>query len=167
MVNQRLERQRTARAIAWRVVAMLLICACLPHVVIAQATRRQHTVHIVGTDYAFAAPDTVAGGPTAFHFENRGAKQHEIAVVLARAGTMAAQIVAAAKAGLPAPKLAAAYADGPPLGALFVAPGHTGQATLVTSLHRGRDYVIVCTLRDDPTMPEHAELGMFHVIHVR
>ena len=72
-----------------------------------------------------------------------------------------------AQHGLPAPKLADAYGDGPPLGALFVAPGHSSEATLVSSLIRGRDYVIVCTLRDAAAMPEHAELGMFHVIHVR
>ena len=146
---------------------MVLICACRTHVATAQAPMRERIVRIVGIDYAIAAPDTLAAGLTAFHFENRGAKQHEIAVVLARAGTTAAQIVAAAKAGLPAPKLGAAYADGPPLGALFAAPGHTSQAALVAVLERDRDYVIICTLRDDPTMPEHAELGMFHVIHVR
>ena len=167
MRQRRPERRCTGRAITWRVVAMLFICACRPHVATAQATMRQHIVRIVGTDYALAAPDTVAAGLTAFHFENRGAKHHEIAVVLARAGTTAAQIVAAAKAGLPAPKLGAAYADGPPVGALFAAPGHTSRAALVFLLERGRDYVVVCTLRDDPTMPEHAELGMFHVVHVR
>ena len=163
MRSQSAERRWT-RLAALSIVAML---ACSPNVVAAQATRGPHAVRIVGTDYAFAGPDTVPAGSTAFHFENRGAKQHEIAVVRARPGTTVAQIVAAAKSGLPAPKLAAAYSDGPPLGALFVAPGHASQAALVSSLERGRDYVIVCTLRDDPTMPEHAELGMFHVIHVR
>jgi hypothetical protein len=164
MQRQRTERRRTGRPAVCFLVAMLF---CWSGVATAQAKRRQQTVRIVGTDYAFAAPDTVDAGPTAFHFENRGAKQHEIAVVLARAGTTVAQIVAAAKGGLPAPKLAEAYGDGPPLGALFVAPGHASEAALVSSLTRRRDYVIVCTLRDNPTMPEHAELGMFHVIHVR
>lgn len=163
-------RSPRAKCVNASVAAMVSLAAtllCSPNVAGAQATPRQQSMRIVGTDYAFAAPDTVAAGPTAFQFENRGAKQHEIAVVLARRGTTATEIVAAAKAGLPAPKLAAAYADGPPLGALFVAPHHTSRATLVSSLERGRVYVIVCTLRDDPTMPEHAELGMFHVIQVR
>ena len=164
MRTQRPDGRRTGRAAVCSIVAMLLSWS---DVASAQAKSRQQAVRVVGTDYAFAAPDTVAAGPTAFHFENRGAKQHEIAVVLAHAGTTAAQIVAAAKGGLPAPKLAEAYGDGPPLGALFVAPGHASQAALVSSLIRGRDYVIVCTLRDNPSMPEHAELGMFHVIHVR
>lgn len=163
MRSQSAERRWT-RLAAVSIVAML---ACSPNVVTAQATRGPRAVRIVGTDYALAGPDTVPAGSTAFHFENRGVKQHEIAVVRARPGTTVALIVAAAKSGLPAPKLAAAYSDGPPLGALFVAPGHASQAALVSSLERGRDYVIVCTLRDDPTMPEHAELGMFHVIHVR
>lgn len=137
------------------------------HAVSAQSTPHQRSIHIVGTDYAFAAPDTVLAGPSAFSFENHGSKRHEVAVVLARPGTTAAQIVAAAQAGLPAPRLDEAYGDGPPLGALFVAPGGRSRATLLASLERGRVYVIVCTLRDTATMPEHAVLGMFHVIHVR
>lgn len=148
-------------------VGTFAIVVCSAHAVNAQSASRPQAIRIVGTDYAFAAPDTVSAGPSAFEFESRGAKRHEVAVVLARTGTTAAQIVAAAKAGLPTPRLAEAYSDGPPLGALFVSPGGTSRATLVSSLERGRIYVIVCTLRDTPTMPEHAVLGMFHVIHVR
>lgn len=148
-------------------VGTCAVGVCATHVAGAQATPRPQAIRIVGTDYAFAAPDTVRAGPSAFQFANHGAKQHEIAVVLARPGTTAAQIVAAAKAGLPAPRLAEAYGDGPPLGALFVAPGKTSRAALVSSLEHGSVYVIVCTLRDSPAMPEHAVLGMFHVIHVR
>ncbi|CAN5916812.1 hypothetical protein BH11GEM2_BH11GEM2_40020 [soil metagenome] len=148
-------------------IATLAILLSVGPAVGAQSAPRPRAILIVGTDYALAAPDTVNAGPIAFQFENRGAKQHEIAVVLARPGTAAAQIVAAAQAGLPAPKLAEAYSDGAPLGALFVAPGGLSQAVLVSSLKRGRNYVVVCTLRDAPTMPQHAALGMFHVIHVR
>jgi hypothetical protein len=148
-------------------VPTLAVVVSFPHVAHSQSAARPKAISIVATDYAFAAPDTVTAGPSAFQFENHGAKRHEIAVVLARRGTTAAQIVAAAKAGLPAPRLSEAYGDGEPLGALFVAPGGKSRAALVTSLERGRVYVIVCTLRDSPAMPEHAELGMFHVIHVR
>jgi hypothetical protein len=164
MRSQRPERQRIGLVAACSVAALLL---SLPSVASAQGKGEQQSVLVVGTDYAFTAPDTVAAGPTAFHLANRGTKRHEIAVVLARRGTTAAQIVAAAKAGLPAPMLAEAYSDGSPMGALFVAPGERSRATLVASLERGRVYVIVCTLRDKPSMPEHAALGMFHVIHVR
>ena len=125
------------------------------------------TLRVVGTDYAFTAPDTVSAGMTAFQFSNRGAHGHELVVALVRLGTNAAQIVAASQAGLPAPRLAEAYADGPPLGALFVAAGATGRANLVTALVRGRTYVLVCTLHDVPTAPQHAALGMFHVLQVR
>ncbi len=145
----------------------IAVLASATHAVSAQSTVRQQSIRIVGTDYAFAAPDTVIAGRSAFSFENHGTKRHEIAVVLARPGTTAAQIVAAAQAGLPAPRLEEAYGDGPPLGALFVAPGGKSRAMLVSTLEHGRLYVIVCTLRDTPTMPEHAVLGMFHVIHVR
>jgi hypothetical protein len=157
---------RLVRSVSHAVPTLALVM-WFPHVARAQSAARPKAIGIVATDYAFAAPDTVTAGPSAFQFENHGAKRHEIAVVLARRGTTAAQIVAAAKAGLPAPRLSEAYGDGEPLGALFVAPGGKSRAALVTSLERGRVYVIVCTLRDSPAMPEHAELGMFHVIHVR
>ena len=164
MRSQTLTRQRSMLVAAYGVAAMLL---CSPDLASAQAKMAQPSIRVVGTDYALVAPDTVAAGPTVFHFENRGAKKHELAVILARPGTTAAQIVAAANAGLPAPRLAEAYSDGSPLGALFAAPGEQSRATLVVSLERGRLYVIVCTLRDTPGVPEHAALGMFHVIYVR
>ena len=157
---------RFKRDISRGCVALVAMVWSTP-AVSAQSTLRQHSIRIVGTDYAFAAPDTVGSGPSAFSFENHGTRGHEVAVVLARPGTTAAQIVAAAQAGLPAPRLAEAYGDGPPLGVLFAAPGVNSRARLVSSLERGRVYVIVCTLRDTPAMPEHAVLGMFHVIQVR
>ena len=133
----------------------------------AQSASRPQSIRVVATDYAFTAPDTVNAGPHAFEFVNHGTKRHELAVVLARRGTTVTQIADAAKAGLPAPRLAEAYSDGSPFAASFAAPGETSRATLVSSLERGREYVIVCTLRESPAMPQHATLGMFHVIHVR
>jgi len=102
-----------------------------------------------------------------FRFANHGLHGHEVAILLARRGTTAAEITTAAQAGIPAPRLAETYADGPPMGALFAAPGAGSQATLVTTLERGRTYVLVCTLRDAPSMPQHAMLGMFRLIYVR
>jgi hypothetical protein len=133
----------------------------------AEAQAPVRTVRVFGTDYAFTAPDTVPRGRTAFMFANRGTHGHELVVARLRAGITVADVVAAARAGLPAPRLAEAYADGPPIGALFVAPGTAGEATLVTTLARGRTYVIVCTLHDTPADPQHAALGMFHILHVR
>lgn len=130
----------------------------------AQATRE---IRVVGTDYAYMAPDTVRAGRVAFRFENRGVKSHEVAVVLARRGTTAEMITGAAKSGLPTPKLAESYSDGPPMGALFTAPGAVGTTTLVATLERGRTYVLVCTLRESAATPQHASLGMFHLVYVR
>ena len=76
-------------------VGTLAIVMCSAHAVSAQSARRPHPIRIVGTDYAFTAPDTVSAGPSAFQFENRGAKRHEVAVVLARTATTAAQIAIA------------------------------------------------------------------------
>lgn len=139
--------------------------AVASHAAGAQAAVR--TVRVVGTDYAFTAPDTVPRGRTAFTFANRGTQGHEMAIARLRAGIGATEILAAARKGIPTPLLAGAYTDGPPLGALFVAPGTAGRATLVMDIARGHTYLIVCTLHDTPADPQHAALGMFHVVHVR
>ena len=157
-------RSTSVGTVAVRVLAAA-IAALSGHAAGAQAPVR--TVRVVGTDYAFTAPDTVPRGRTAFTFANRGAHGHELVVARLRAGVSAADVAAAARAGLPAPRLAEAYADGPPVGALFVAPGTAGEATLLTTLARGRTYVLVCTLHDMPADPQHAALGMFHILHVR
>jgi hypothetical protein len=131
-----------------------------------QAAQTQQ-VDVIGTDYAYIVPKTIRAGHTEFQFENRGKQRHEIALVLARDGTTATEIAAAANAGLPAPRLAEAYAKGSTIGALFAAPGTRSSAGLVVDLSHGQTYVLVCTLRDTPQMPEHASMGMFHIIHVK
>jgi hypothetical protein len=130
-------------------------------------TKSMQVLKVVGTDYAFDAPDSVAAGRTEISFQNDGKQKHEIAVVLARPGTTSAQISAAAAAGIAAPRLAEAYSDGSPLGALFAAPGTTSRATMTVNLQHGQTYVFVCTLRDTPAMPQHATMGMYHLFRVK
>lgn len=122
---------------------------------------------VVASDYALAAPDTISAGAITLRLENRGDKMHEVVLALVRGRADAATIMAAAQAKVPTVRLGEAYADGPPLGAVFAAPHATSHATLTARVERGRDYVLVCTLRDVPDAPQHAALGMFHVIHVR
>jgi hypothetical protein len=130
-------------------------------------TKSMQVLKVIGTDYAFEAPDSVPAGRTEILFENDGKQKHEIAVVLARPGTTPAQISAAAAAGIAAPRLAEAYSDGSPLGALFAAPGTTSRATMMVNLQHGQTYVFVCTLRDTPVMPQHASMGMYHLFQVK
>jgi hypothetical protein len=40
-------------------------------------------------------------------------------------------------------------------------------AALTADLQRGRDYALLCQLRDTATSLQHAALGMVHVLHVR
>lgn len=41
---------------------------------------RPASVEVTATDYAFAAPDTIAAGPTIFHLANHGAEPHHISM---------------------------------------------------------------------------------------
>ena len=80
--------------------------------------------------------------------------------------------LAAARDGLKAKsfsssELTGAYLDGLPGGALFAAPGTASAATLTVSLTSGRDYVLLCQLRDTVGASTHAMLGMFHLVHVK
>jgi hypothetical protein len=121
----------------------------------------------VATDYAFAAPDSVASGLTAFILENRGAQQHEMFIGLLRPGVAVAQIVAAAQHGTNFRLLPDVYLDGAMHGALFAWPGSMSPARLTVDLLHGRTYLLLCTFRDSAAAPQHAALGMFHLLQVR
>ena len=125
------------------------------------------TVHVVARDYALQAPDTLRAGRTEFELENAGGRVHELIVALVRPGTTAADIMAAHQRGLTLRQLPGAYLDGIAGGALFAAPGASSPATLTVSLASGRDYVLLCQLRDTVGASTHAMLGMFHLVHVK
>lgn len=119
------------------------------------------TVRVVGTDYAFAVPTTVKAGLTSFQFRNNGTHAHEFNVFLLKPGVTIDQIVAAAKAGKPQlPMIEGA------VGVLFADAGSTAPASLDTNLLPGRDYGILCILRDSANAPQHFALGMYAVMHV-
>jgi hypothetical protein len=128
---------------------------------------RTASLPITASDYAFSAPDTVSAGAAILSLRNRGARAHEVVLVLLRKSADRKQVEEAARNGVTTPHLGDAYADGPPLGAVFAAPGREARATLHAQLERGRTYVLVCTLRDTPNDAEHAALGMFHFVYVR
>jgi hypothetical protein len=124
-------------------------------------------VPVVAHDYAFAAPDTIAGGMTAFTLENRGLQPHEMFIGLLRPGIRASQIMEAAKLGTTFRFLPEVYLEGAMYGALFAWPGTTSPARLTVELVRGRSYILLCTLHDSTTAPQHAALGMFHLLQVK
>ena len=58
-------------------ILLLSLVACRP---------APRDVEIVATNYAFQAPATVGGGPTIFHFTNRGTVVHEVQLFRFRPG---------------------------------------------------------------------------------
>lgn len=125
------------------------------------------TVRVIARDYALQGPDTLRAGRVEFELQNEGGKMHELIVGLVRPGTTAADIMSAHQRGLTLRQLPTAYLDGVPGGVLFASPGASAAATLHVSLVSGREYVLLCQLRDSVGASTHAMLGMFHVIHVK
>jgi hypothetical protein len=98
---------------------------------------------------------------------NRGAKDHELFVGLLRPGATVADIVGAHQKGLGFRQLQTVYLEGAASGLLYAVPGTRSAASLVMPLSAGRSYLLFCQLRDTVGAPQHAALGMFHVLRVR
>jgi len=142
------------------VLMAALVAAC-------SASAAPPLVSVVASDYAFSAPDTVAAGLTAFSLENRGAQQHEMHIGLLRPSFAPSEIVEAARRGTSFRLLPEVYLEGAMDGAVFAWPGTTSPARLTVELVRGRSYILLCTFRDSTAAPQHAALGMFHLLHVK
>ena len=116
---------------------------------------------IVGMDYAYRAPATLAPGIHRFAFMNTGKMRHEADIILLRKGANPESALAARRKGADIDSL---FESG--IGALIGPPGTSPLGTLETTLLAGRDYLITCGLQDDPQSPRHFMLGMDAVIHV-
>lgn len=115
-------------------------------------------VTVVGTDYAFEAPDTLPPGPTLFVLENRGAVEHEVGMGLLKEGMTIEDALEAERSG-----------EDPldaTLGFLYADPEDQSPGQLLVDLQSGRRYGLVCLLQDHPDAPPHTELGMYHGIVV-
>lgn len=111
-------------------------------------------VTVVGTDYAFEAPDTLPPGPTLFVLENRGAVEHEVGMGLLKEGmTIEGALEAQASGEDPLDAT---------LGFLYADPEEQSPGQLLVDLQPGRRYGLVCLLQDHPDAPTHTELGMHH-----
>lgn len=118
------------------------------------AERPVNEVTVVGTDYAFEAPDTLPPGPTVFVLDNRGVVQHEVGMGLLKEGVTIEDALAAQQAG-----------DDPleaTLGFVYADPEERSPGRLFVDLQPGRRYGLVCFLQDRPDAPPHTELGMHH-----
>jgi hypothetical protein len=122
-------------------------------------------VTIVGTDYAFVQlPATLPAGPTLFSFENRGAKRHELSIALLKAGLQADSLITTAGA---LPSVSSRAVSDSIVGILIARPAERGGGQLYVNLIAGRNYIVICTLRDTPDAPPHSSLGMVGSFRVR
>ncbi len=109
-----------------------------------------HIVTIVATDYAFAAPDTIAAGLTTFTLLNQGHEPHQAVIVGASAKTWDEIRSAMMSQGPIAPWLS--FPGGPAV----VSAGDSSNAT--TRLEPG-NYFIVCFIPSPDGVP-HVSKGM-------
>lgn len=118
---------------------------------------------IVGNDYAFiGTPESLAAGPTAFAFENRGLVRHEMSVVRLRPGVAASDVVARGPGAASSKALTDQL-----VGILVARPGERSGGELLVDLVAGHRYLVVCTLRDTPDAAPHIQLGMIASFDVR
>ena len=125
------------------------------------------TLRVIATDYALQAPDSADPGTTTFTLQNRGRLVHELVIGLLRPGAGARQMVEAAQHNARLRDLGNLYLAGPPFGALMSWPGVTSSGRFTLDLRSGRDYALLCQLRDSTQAPQHSALGMVRVLHVR
>jgi hypothetical protein len=119
-------------------------------------------VEVVGLDYAFRVPAELPAGVTTFRFRNAGKVRHEFVVTRQKPGATIDQLAQLVKDSMPLEPVT----DGI-VGILVAAPGKESTSKLTTTLAAGRQYVVVCFIRDTTTAPSHFQMGMYSVVNVR
>lgn len=110
---------------------------------------------VVGTDYAFELPETLAPGPTSFAFENRGQVDHEMILVRLKDGVTLERVLEVGESGDDLDTVLE-----PGAGILIADPGERAATRLLADLDAGATYALVCNFRDTPEAPPHTALGM-------
>ena len=135
-----------------RIVVALMAIAQASH---AQAARAPAAVAVVANEYAFIAfPATIAAGPTAFSFENRGEVRHEMTIILLKPGLTAKDAVDAG-AAVTGPRIAESL-----VGLLIARKHEKAGGQLLVDLKSGQRYLVICNLKDMPDALPHSKLGM-------
>jgi plastocyanin len=116
---------------------------------------------IVGADYAFRYPRTLAPGHHRFAFVNAGTHKHEAFLLRLRDGVTVTRLIQTAQAN---GDFGSLVADG--IGVLVALPGGSPVGYLDVELLPGKDYTLLCTEQDDPKSPPHLMLGMVGTIAV-
>lgn len=116
---------------------------------------------IVGTEYAFQYPRTLAPGRHRIAFVNAGTVRHEVVMLLLKPGITLQHLIDVQKAGGNVDPL---IEDA--IGVLHSPAGTSPLGLLDIDMRPGRDYTIICTLTSDDKSPPHLMLGMQGSIHV-
>jgi hypothetical protein len=143
------------RALQAGLCALQLLACSRPSPVLPEVT-------VVGTDYAFLAPDTVPAGQVAISFKNQGTVLHEVKVIRLRAGFPLASVLPLAMAD----SAWDAYRE-PTSGILTARPGMTTPGRLLIDFERGYTYLLVCGFANSDTSSIHSALGMIRAVAVR
>lgn len=145
-----------------RIVARRLVVLAAG-VMAACAAPAEPELRIVGSDYAFTAPDSVPAGAAVLRFTNTGKVRHELQLVEVRDDVSTAEFTDSISRGTSARKLRATGSA-----VLFANPGAANdEVGLRVTFVRGRRYALVCQFRDSATAPRHQTLGMFKIVGVR
>lgn len=116
---------------------------------------------IIGVDYAFRYPRTLAPGRHTFLFKNEGKFRHEVSMTLLKPGVTVARVAEVDKAG---GNVDALFDDG--IGVLWSRAGESPLGRLEVDLLPGREYMIDCGFSNDDKSPPHYALGMYGSIVV-
>jgi hypothetical protein len=134
--------------------AVLLLIA-LPFLASSRPQQSMRDIVFVGTDYAFAAPATVAPGLTAITFDNRGKQRHEMNLVRLKPGITLDSVLKVGRGPSRRPLL-----DLSTGGILLAESGQHSTDRLLVNFEVGRSYMLICNLKDAPDRPEHSAIGM-------
>jgi len=123
---------------------------------VAQEQQGSPTDAIVGRDYAFTYPATLAPGRHALAFENQGKVPHEMILIRLKKGITTDSVLKVAKTNGNTDPL---IDDAP--GLLTAQPGNSSAGRLEVDLLPGREYMLACFFTDSPNARPHIALGMY------
>ena len=123
---------------------------------VAQQQRGSPSDAIVGRDYAFTYPATLAPGRHALAFENQGKVPHEMILIRLKKGITTDSVLKVAKTN---GNTDALIDDAP--GLLTAQPGKSSSGRLEVDLLPGREYTLACFFSDSTNAPPHVALGMY------
>ncbi|MGE0552918.1 MAG: hypothetical protein AB7R55_05765 [Gemmatimonadales bacterium] len=142
----------------WLVLGVVLASACgeeKPAVPIEEMISAPPVIEIVGTDYAYTAPDTMPAGPVVIRFRAEGQELHHVTLVRLNEGKTLDDLVSAVAGGQMPPGIPIGGPNAP-------APGGVSEATV--SLAPG-NYALVCFI-PSPDGTLHLAKGMMKSITV-